>query len=723
MKFKHLITLLIISFSLNAYSQLSGSYTIGSSGNYSSFSAAASALNNLGISGNVVFNVSPGTYTENFTINNFTGNSNYTVVFQSVGLDSSTVILQYVSGTSSTNNFVVKLNQAKNIRFAHMRIQRTGSNNYSQVIDISNSSSLITFNHVSLQNNNQSLADDFASILVAKNTNLSSVSDIYLTNCKLINGSYGVYIQGESSGNLSQGTQISDCFFGNQYRTAIYLAYQHSPVIVSNTINSNSSYSSFRVIDLLYCNYATEVLKNKIQFNTGSGLFYTSSQGQSFTGKIFNNFIAATGNNATAIYLANSGTHNLYFNSINLSGNNSNALNVSGSTSNHLRFANNILYSANANKLIIVGSTTILPFDYCNYNNYKTTGLIGDWKSTTNISTLSAWKTASSLDASTISVNPNFVSNTDLHIQSSGAQRMGTSMLNAPTTTEDIDSTIRHNMQPDMGAHEYSTDDLAVAKLSLSKNMCVGNQYAVMITIKNHSNYPLTITNVPVTFSFNNTQVSELKSFSSLASGDSIDYVFTGKIQSNSPASFKITAWIAFNSDDNSTNDTLSDSVFVYSYPQINLPLDTNVCKNNVVTLDAGPGFDKYLWSTQDTSQTVTLSVSQLGLGGTFVSVKVWRADCSGKDSTLVIFKDCSGLDDILSDENIKIFPVPAANFINISLLGDLRIKEISVSDLSGRNLIQTDKTKIDISALQRGAYILILKTEKGIIRKTFIKN
>ena len=44
--------------------QLSGSYTIGGGGNYTSFGAAVTALTNNGVSGPVTFNVLTGTYNE-----------------------------------------------------------------------------------------------------------------------------------------------------------------------------------------------------------------------------------------------------------------------------------------------------------------------------------------------------------------------------------------------------------------------------------------------------------------------------------------------------------------------------------------------------------------------------------------------------------------------------------------------------------------------------------
>lgn len=720
-----IFAILFLAFlSVSTFAQLNGNYTIGTSGTYTSFSSAVTALNSQGVSGNVVFNVAAGTYTESFIINNYTGNSQYQVIFQSVGLDSTTVILQSASGTSSSNNHVIGFNQAKNISFKHMTLQRSGTNNYSQVIEITNSSTNLTFSSLIIQNNSQNIADDFASLIIGKNFNNSNITDITINNCKLLNGSYGIYLQGQSSGILATNNVISDNIIQNQYRTAIYLAYQNAPVIVYNLITSQSSYFSFRVADLLYANYGGEISNNKINFVKGYGLFFTSSQGLTGTGQIFNNFISAGGTGATAISFTNSGTFNIYFNSVNLYGTTAIGIYVSGSTSNHLRFANNILYSAGSNKLLSIASNTIIPFDYCNYNDYKTAGLIGDWKTSTNISSLTAWKTASSLDASSISVNPNFVSNTNLEIQSSDVQRAGTSTLNAPITNLDIYGKTRHNIKPDMGAYELSTDDLEITSLSVNKDMCVGSQNAVKISIKNNCNYSLTVTNLPVYYSFNSNTISELFSFSNLAPNDSIDYIFSAKIIAPSQSTYSIETWLNFNFDKDSSNDSIFDTVSVFSYPVVELPLDTTVCHNNSITLDAGPGFDVYEWSTQDTTQTVMLSVSQLGLGGTFVSVKVYKAGCMGKDSTLVIFKDCTGFDEINSTIDISVYPVPAKEILNVKTSEILKYYSANIIDISGRVVLTKEdfNGKMNINALSKGMYYFVAITDQGIIRKSFIK-
>jgi gliding motility-associated-like protein len=72
-------------------------------------------------------------------------------------------------------------------------------------------------------------------------------------------------------------------------------------------------------------------------------------------------------------------------------------------------------------------------------------------------------------------------------------------------------------------------------------------------------------------------------------------------------------------------------------YPVVNLPPVLNTCPHNAVTLDAGAPADSYLWSTGDTTQTI--SVINQGL----YIVTVANATCATRDSTtLNVYPDIS---------------------------------------------------------------------------------
>ncbi|KPK79714.1 MAG: hypothetical protein AMS27_17755 [Bacteroides sp. SM23_62_1] len=102
-----------IEVSVNGCNPLTGTYTIGSGGNYTTFSAAVSDLTNgCGISGPVTFLVKEGTYNEQIVIPEIPGVSEEdTIVFRSETGDTADVTLSYNAGAS--NIYTVKLDGAK----------------------------------------------------------------------------------------------------------------------------------------------------------------------------------------------------------------------------------------------------------------------------------------------------------------------------------------------------------------------------------------------------------------------------------------------------------------------------------------------------------------------------------------------------------------------------------------------------------------------------------
>src|SRR5438105_14189078 len=90
----------IFLYAGSANAQLSGTYTICSSGcNYSSISAAVSALNSNGVSGPVTFNIGSGTYNETLYLSSgISGaSSTNTITFKGAGRGNSVISLSNVS--------------------------------------------------------------------------------------------------------------------------------------------------------------------------------------------------------------------------------------------------------------------------------------------------------------------------------------------------------------------------------------------------------------------------------------------------------------------------------------------------------------------------------------------------------------------------------------------------------------------------------------------------
>ncbi|KFF00927.1 hypothetical protein IX39_10000 [Chryseobacterium formosense] len=71
-------------------------------------------------------------------------------------------------------------------------------------------------------------------------------------------------------------------------------------------------------------------------------------------------------------------------------------------------------------------------------------------------------------------------------------------------------------------------------------------------------------------------------------------------------------------------------------------------------------------------------------------------------------------------DENLKIYPNPVSDMLNIS--SDSKVKLVKIYDASGKNVLETEKTNINASGLTSGTYIVSVQTEKGVQSAKIIK-
>ncbi len=74
--------------------------------------------------------------------------------------------------------------------------------------------------------------------------------------------------------------------------------------------------------------------------------------------------------------------------------------------------------------------------------------------------------------------------------------------------------------------------------------------------------------------------------------------------------------------------------VLVNDLPVIGLPGDTDICSGGEMVLDAGAGFDYYMWSTLENTQTISTKTA-----GTYRITVVDENGCKGKDSIEVSVK------------------------------------------------------------------------------------
>lgn len=731
------LCIIIIASVNNSFAQLNGTYTIGGAGaTYPTISSAAAALA-VGVSGPVVFNINQGTYTEKFYLGAITGvNATNTVTFKSTLNDSSLVIITDASSTTSINNYTVGFIGTSYVTFKGVTIQRTGTNNYSQVVSIASLSHHIKILNCRLIGPSTTTSATYRSIIYGANQNSNANSNIELQNNVIENGSIGVSLSGFGSTQnyLDNGTIINGNHFINQYYSAVRLSYQVSPEINKNTINSSSTSSSFRGIYAFYCDGGLRIMKNKFSLTNGIAVYLSNSDAASGQkGLIANNFISNV--NGSGVYITNSLGHNVYYNSINITGTNSvsSTLYFDGTVVSDIAVFNNNFIN-NLGYTIYVTSTTVNPITTSDYNNLYTTGTnTAYWKTTGNIASLAAWKTASGKDAHSISVTPQFNSATDLHTLNGLLDKAGTASLYTPLVTDDIDGEAR-GLQPDIGADQFNIDDLEMVCGFTSDTMYCENEIDsvwVMITNKCVSPYTGSITAFFEISPFQFT--SETMTISNLMHGDTILKYFSTKIIFDTIGDFESYYGLYISNDIDHSNDTanhiFNSKYHVYTNPTVNLGSDTTLCAGNSIVLDAGAGNTSYFWSDSTTNQTLTVDTAGIGINAAFVYVIVGNHNtCFDTDTIKITFIDCTGIDEVLDDELINVYPNPTSGLIYLNLSNvKTKINEVKILNQSGGIVFKMNDNslnknlQIDISTFSKGLYFIQLSTANGNLMKKII--
>ncbi|MCX8523387.1 choice-of-anchor J domain-containing protein [Chryseobacterium formosus] len=71
-------------------------------------------------------------------------------------------------------------------------------------------------------------------------------------------------------------------------------------------------------------------------------------------------------------------------------------------------------------------------------------------------------------------------------------------------------------------------------------------------------------------------------------------------------------------------------------------------------------------------------------------------------------------------NSGLKVYPNPVSDILNIN--SDSKIKSVKIYDLSGKNVLETEKSSINVSGLTSGTYIVTAQTENGIQSSKIIK-
>jgi hypothetical protein len=483
------ISVLIFSFFIitNSSAQLpGGTYTIGATGTYSTFTAAKLALDS-GITGPVVFNVQPGTYTEQLAFTNIPGSSETnTVTFQSATGDSTSVVLQF-AGTSAAN-YVVLLSNCSYMTWKGMTIRSNGGAN-GRVFDFSFQSNHNTITNCIIQTDTTLTSNTVSAIY----SNGSLCYNMTISLSRITGGYHGIYWNGTQTARMNK-LNLHNNIIDKFYYSGIYIPYTDSPNVVSNKVFCRAITPSIYYPVFVFNTDGYGLISKNYIYSNGSGSSYGIRIQKAINTNtahflVTNNMIISATNTSTnyGISLNIANYVSVLNNSVLITAGSATgasafhqATTASITTSNIIVRNNNFANTGGGYALYVNAPQGILD---CNYNNYYTTGAnLAFWSGARP--TLAALQTANLMDANSINANPGYVSNTDLHSTSVALFLTGTPH---PAVPDDYDGDPRHPTTPCIGADEFTVaaEDAGVIALVNPTNACPGVADSVIVTVKN----------------------------------------------------------------------------------------------------------------------------------------------------------------------------------------------------------------------------------------------
>ena len=488
--FKATFILIFSVTALDATAQLSGSYTIDTTAsgpsNYKTFTAALYDLKLHGVSGPVIFNAASDIYYEQLDLTAISGASaTNTITFQSASHDSSAVTLQY--NTSSTANFVIRLNATRFITIRNMTIKANGSAAAS-CIDITNGSK---HNRI-LHNQVFSKAGSNTINNVITSGNYTSDDSNTIRNNLLKYGYSGIRMTGATS-TLEYGTIIDSNIITGFYGYGIIFFNEAAVVIKHNFISTiNTATSTIYGMTMSTLQYGSRIEKNVIQiggYGKSSilyGMNISGSQSKmSNPNVVANNFITLSGGEASfyGIYTSTCDTISFLYNSVLISS-------VASSTAsycfymnsgNKVNLFNNNLANKSGGRVISAPAGSALKSDF---NNLYVTGSYFALLGSAVFTNLAGWISVSLKDSNSVSVDPGYYANNDLHSYSSGiSNKAKTNSL----VSDDIDGQARSSNHPDIGADEFQQlkIDAGISRVSIPVPVCPATRGKVNLVLSN----------------------------------------------------------------------------------------------------------------------------------------------------------------------------------------------------------------------------------------------
>ncbi|MBI1184328.1 DUF5011 domain-containing protein [bacterium] len=430
-------------------SGLSGNYTIGK-GPKADYPDFKSAINDLkcGVSGNIVFNVRPGTYNGQVTIGEILGASpKRTVTFRAVSIDSVTL--------QNNNGYTLGLVGTDYVRFENMRIEADASSGFA--VWMTNAANYNKFTGCVIQADITSTSS--ASVALAMSSSSTSYSGYgdngnynEFRDCQFKGGYFTISCFGTSSTDPLVGNKFYNNTFTDGYYYGGYIYYSDSLVFVDNVSKNLRSTSGYPMNFYYPSNFDIE----RNYFNGGGYTYLYYANYYNYNGKARSKFINNT-------VISTSTSYTMYGYQMGYTDFLHNSMYGKGSYLIYWYYMhdnvikNNIFYYEGSTYCIYTYNPTFVEWDYNDYviNGSGSILSIGGTTILSNLSALAAWNP--NYNQHNYDLDPQWVDKqNDLHLTNKFPGMYGANV----GVALDMDQDKRCMFSPTLGCDEFKQSAL-----------------------------------------------------------------------------------------------------------------------------------------------------------------------------------------------------------------------------------------------------------------------
>lgn len=456
-----------------ATAQLTGSYTIGGSApDYASITDAVNDLLSSGASGNVTFNIRPGTYTGQYALTAIPGSPG-SITFQSETNNATDVVLEF-DATFPLDNHILKIDGTDNLVLNDLTFHPLNFDRARAIHFFNDANLLQLIDCVFIGSQNTSGSGYMDRILVQNDQvdigTTANPDDFIVDGCTFRYGNTAMELRFSGLGGVrSQGLIITDNTFSDQSGTGVMITSAvgqfgdntMTTEVGNGFVGLRTSYfdggSQIRrnVLRLKSATGGTEGMEiGNTQFTTGNmisnNMITVDGPGECWGLAVYNLWDMKIVNNSIAI-VGGSATSKAFYHL----GNFADGQDTRTSDNIFSNYAGG--HALECNVAGNLGTTE-------DHNDLWTTGAVLALVDGTDYLTIAGYQAGTGQGAGDVKIDPAFPFLPDLHLNSCALDGLGQHSLVVYT---DIDGDVRANPACDMGADEFTFSGSASISLTV----------------------------------------------------------------------------------------------------------------------------------------------------------------------------------------------------------------------------------------------------------------